>query len=396
MVFPAKDGHGHLKLINPFSRVTQPSLPLGARKLTNNEEKKDKKKLTKRNSTFQLGSVTGLGLAQDEVRSPVMDDRPQSPLSKPRTLQKRRPNSVFGSLGRKSVNPLQENSTDIVDVIPPSPIDTREVLEEVSNGGSKNLLHHGEVQTTSGLFRKKKEYLVLTDTHLISYKSQSRASEAFPSISSCLRRSNTARHASTASIGSLQDLQSLNSHASLEGDHAIPLTQIVTAYKVEDGRPFFITEVVYLDESNSVGSIQLMLPDPMEADLWHTSIRGAAQKARLVSSQPFPDRLVRYIIHVLESAQDYDASHFQIFRAVRRTSSRFNGKMVSDDLSKLGTSVLYMVIGINQVHLVPLPEFGGPSVRSSDIRPNKTSYGLLTLIAMEVKHADDAFQLCFR
>jgi hypothetical protein len=276
-------------------------------------------------------------------------------------------------------------------------MDSGKFLVAVSDGGGKNVLHHGEVQTTSGLFRKKKEYLVLTDTHLIHYKSQSRASEAFPSITSSLGRSNTTRHASTASIGSLQDLQSLNSHASLEGDNAIPLRQIVTAYKVEDGRPFFTTEVAYLDEeSNSVGSIQLMLSDPVEADLWHTSIRGAAQKARLIAGQPFPDRLVRYVIHVLESAQDYDADHFQIFRVVRRTSSKFNGKSSSDDLAKLGTSVFYMVIGINQIHIMSLPEFGEPSFRPEDAKSNKSSYGLVTLVAMEVKQADDAFQLGFR
>jgi hypothetical protein len=43
----------------------------------------------------------------------------------------------------------------------------------------QHVLHHGEVQTTGGLFKKKKEYLVLTHTHLIRFKSQSKASEAF-------------------------------------------------------------------------------------------------------------------------------------------------------------------------------------------------------------------------
>jgi hypothetical protein len=269
---------------------------------------------------------------------------------------------------------------------------------EQSNGArGKKVLHHGEVQTTSGLFRKKREYLVLTDTHLVRYKSQSRASEVFPSIQPSIGRSSTTRHPSTASIGSLQDLQSLNSHASYEIENAIPLDQIVTAYRVEDGRPFFTTEVVYLDEEiNLVGSIQLMLNDPKEADLWHTSIRGAAQKARLISSQPYPERVVLYLVNVLEAALDYDEAHFTIFRVVRRAATKSGVRSSSDDLAKLGTPVSYMVIGINQVHLISLPDFAESSPRILDAKANKAKFGLVSLVSMDVQHADDTFQLGFR
>lgn len=41
------------------------------------------------------------------------------------------------------------------------------------------VLHYGEVQTSSSMFRKKKEYLVLTETHLIRFKSHQKAAEAF-------------------------------------------------------------------------------------------------------------------------------------------------------------------------------------------------------------------------
>jgi hypothetical protein len=41
-------------------------------------------------------------------------------------------------------------------------------------------LLHGEVQTSSSVFRKKKEYLVLTDTHLLRFKNYHKAAEAFP------------------------------------------------------------------------------------------------------------------------------------------------------------------------------------------------------------------------
>jgi len=230
------------------------------------------------------------------------------------------------------------------------------------------------------------------------FKSYYRASEVFPSIKNGTRRTIATRHASTASIGSMQDVQSLSSHASAEGDNAIPLRQIVAAYRVEDGRPFFTTEVVSLDEeTNTLGSLQLILHDPKEADLWHTSIRGAAQKARLLSSQPYPDRVVNYLVRILESLHDYDTEHFHIFRVIRRTSAKgITGKSSSDEVIKLGSSAAYMVIGINKLHLISLPDFSEPSYKTIESKASKSSYGLVSLVSMDVRHTDDTFELGFR
>ena len=385
---------------NPFSRPQASSLMSLDTDGAVNGEKTERKKFGKRGSVFHLGTTSSSGTEalDDEPLSPLNNESPNSPLSRPRTLHKGKPSTVFGSLGKKSVNPLKDQSVDSPDYTPGSSIfEGGQNAEHINCGRGKKVLHHGEVQTTSGLFRKKKEYLVLTETHLIRYKSQSRASEVFPSIPPSFGRSSTTRHSSTASIGSLQDLQSLNSHASTEGDNAIPLKQIVAAYKVDDGRPFFTTEVVYLDEEiNLVGSVQLMLNDPKEADLWHTSIRGAAQKARLVSGQPYPDRVVLYLVNVLEVALDYDEAHFTIFRVVRRASGKAGGRSSSDDFAKLGSSVSYMVIGINQLHLISLPDFAESPTRILGAKASKTKYGLVSLVSIDVQHADDTFQLGFR
>lgn len=47
-------------------------------------------------------------------------------------------------------------------------------------GRNRHVLRHGEVQTSSSMFRKKKEYLVLTECHIVRFKSQLKASEVFP------------------------------------------------------------------------------------------------------------------------------------------------------------------------------------------------------------------------
>lgn len=356
--------------------------------------------LRKRSSGFHFGSsmTSILGAADDEFLGPSNSERPSSPQSRPRTSQKGKPSTLFGSFGKKSGNLLRDKSHDSLDITTePSTFESGQGSEQINGSRGKRVIHHGEVQTTSGLFRKKKEYLVLTETHLTRYKSQSRASEVFPSIQSSIRRSSSTRHPSTASIGSLQDLQSLTSHTSSEGENSIPLKQIVAAYKVEDGRPFFTTEVVYLDEENNLaGSIQLMLNDPKEADLWYTSIRGAAQKARLISSQPYPERVVLFLVNVVEAALDYHEAHFTVFRVVRRATTKPGGRSSSDDYAKLGTSVSYMVIGINRLHLISLPDFSEPSQFVMDAKASKTMFGLVSLVSMVVQHAEDAFQLGFR
>lgn len=393
-------GGGQRKSMNPFSRPSLSGLARINTEVANTEtgeevEKKGKKKLGKRNSIFGLGPSASPDLQQDGITSPIHSGS-SSPKTRPRTLQKGRPSSLFGSLGRKSLNNYAEEGEDLTGTTPDSPMEDGGHHLEPSTAHGKTVLHHGEVQTTSGMFRKKKEYLVLTDTHLIRFKSQSRASETFPS-SIPPAFGSSRRHPSTTSIGSLQEVQSNNSHASAEGENRIPLGQIVTAYKVEDGRPFFTTEVVYLDEEyHGVGSIQLMLHDPKEADLWHTSIRGAAQKARLLMEEPYPERVVRYLVQILEGVDDYDPNHFHVFRVVRRAAIQKGGKSSSDDLQKLGSSVFYMVIGITRMHMIPIPDFSDASGRLIASKASRSSFGLVSLVSINCKYEDDRFEIAFR
>ncbi|PQE22300.1 leucine rich repeat protein [Rutstroemia sp. NJR-2017a WRK4] len=382
-----------------LSNLSQINTDVGNHHGKEDKEHKDKKKSGKRGSIF--GSLAPTINTEPEnvttTGSPVKNDTLHSPKLRPRTLQKGRPSSLFGSLGRRSMTDLDEEK-EVIGMTPESPLEDLHFLGPGIQyiGNSPSILHHGEVQTTTGMFRKKKEYLVLTDTHLIRFKSMSRAIDAFPQIQPANIR-QTHRQSSTASIGSLQEVQSQASHASTEGETRIPLGQIVTVYKMEDGRPFFTTEVVYLDEDyHGVGSIQLMLHDPKEADLWSTSIRAAAQKARLMMQEPYPERVVRYLVQALEVVDDYDANHFQVFRVVKRTQVAKSSRSSSDDLQRLGSSVFYMVVGINRLHLIPLPDFSQPSTTLFPPKSSRNTYGLVSLVAMNVQYSDDRFELAFR
>lgn len=71
-------------------------------------------------------------------------------------------------------------------------------------------------------------------------------------------------------------------------------------------------------------------------------------------------------------------------------------KTSSDDLQKLGASVFYMVIGINRLHLIPLPDYSDASRRLVQPKTGRCVFGIVTLVSMTVSFADDRFELAFR
>jgi hypothetical protein len=87
----------------------------------------------------------------------------------------KRASSVFGSIRNYR---LQDDDEPLSATSTRTSYGFGEYLGEDTRVGQ--VLHYGEVQTSSSMFRKKKEYLVLTEKHLIRYKSQSKAAEAFP------------------------------------------------------------------------------------------------------------------------------------------------------------------------------------------------------------------------
>ncbi|MCJ1375518.1 hypothetical protein MMC20_006755 [Loxospora ochrophaea] len=314
---------------------------------------------------------------------------PPSPQSRPRTLQKAgRPSSIFGSF--RSLHSLQDEEESLVRTPSNSGSHSEEASATLDVAGMI-VLHHGEVQTSGGMFRKRNQYLVLTNSHLLRFKSQSRASEVFPTIPPSLgRRRNSMRHSRMSSVGSLHEL-----HATGENHFATALNQIVAVHKLDDGRPYFSIEISHLDEeSHYASALTLQLSDPRESDLWLSSIRAALTKARLTDPLPFAQRTVEYVARALEQERDYDPHHFRMFKVVQR-ANKSGGRSSSDDLARLTSSICYLVIGAHKIHLVPVPKQKSASSTSlSDL--TGASHGITTLISLSVQNFDDAFQLAFR
>ena len=310
--------------------------------------------------------------------------------ARPRSLQKSaRPSSIFGSW--RSLSSVEDEEIAL-DRAPSQPSPVCSHPDFLSELAVSQVLLHGDIQTASGVFRKKSQYLVLTENHLVKIRSQSRASEIFPSIPSSMGRAAGVRHSRLSSNGSVHDLSTQG-----EAPQAIPLNHVVAVYRLDDGKPYFSIEISYIDEGSlQASNLILQLHDPREHDLWLSSIRGAAMNSRLKKPLLFPRQWIEYTARLLEQDADYDPNQMHMFRAVQRASKSGTARSSSDDLSKLTSNICILAVGVFKIHIIPLPK--GPKTMSSTSLTEFTgsSHGIASLTEFTVAQDDDAFMLKFR
>ncbi|KAI9714779.1 MAG: hypothetical protein M1820_000068 [Bogoriella megaspora] len=343
----------------------------------------------KKRSTLPLISTA---VPEDKASPTMQADENAALKTRPNVLSKAstRPNSFFGSL--RSLRSLGEDDAPLMTTTSHSPSSTWEHIEAPEEH-AKNVLHHGEVQTSSGVFRKKKEYLVVTDTHILRFKSQIKASESFSIIPNPLGRSLNKRHSSVPSAGSAQDLQSLNSSDSGERDSRLPLRQIVAVHRVDDGRPYFTIEIDFLDDECSFASnMSLQLGDPQERDTWLDVLRNASSNARFTDGRAIPRHVLKRAAFVVERNNDYDPDCFNLYKIAQRHVAKYNGRS-SDDVSKVASTVCFLAIGLHKVHIVPLYKRASSPLDSPS---QTTSYGIMNLTSVRIIEHDDSFELAFR
>ncbi|OXV09442.1 hypothetical protein Egran_02795 [Elaphomyces granulatus] len=310
--------------------------------------------------------------------------------SRRKSLQKSKRTSMFGSLrslhsedGDKSPGGHRSKGSS----------GDEEDLSSLRNGLGHVVVHHGDVHTTGGMWRKRNQYLVLTDSHLIRFRSQGRAADMFSSIMSSGVYSSAMKR---QSIGSLQEVSLVINYNDTAG---IPLNSIVAVYCIEDSRAHPVIEISYLDErTHRAAFMSIQLSDPQESNLWLMGIRSGTESIRRIKPFPYEQRAVEYVARVLDQERDYDPQNFVIFRVVQRSSSsKMSGRASSDDLSKVSPTACYLAIGAHKVHLVPLQKHSSRSsmVSLSDFEMGM-SFGLMTLTSLWMHPLDDTFQLSFR
>ncbi len=334
-------------------------------------------------------SVSG---SPDLQRTDSINSSSERVLSKPRprSLQKSRPLSIFGSL--RSLHSLQDedaNLTRTSSLNSGSQQGSGSGLAILDVAGSA-VLHHGEIQSVGGIFRKRSQYLVLTETHLVRFKNHARASDLFPIISASPGKSHSTRHARISSSGSLHDLHSLPETS------LVRLNHIVATHKLDDGRPYFSIEIAHMDdEANLASAMTIQLNDPRDSDLWLSRIRAAAEKARLADPLPFTQNMIEYTRRVLEQERDYDPSQFHMFKVVQK-ATRSGRRASADELGKLASNICVLAIGVYKIHLIPFPKLTRADSATSLSDTVAVSHGIMNLVSLNMQSADDAFQLKFR
>ncbi|CDM37531.1 hypothetical protein DTO013E5_7672 [Penicillium roqueforti] len=328
------------------------------------------------------GSDTPVGIPS----TPVME----TPRPRRKSMQKKR-TSVFGSL--RSLHSWEDDETMSPSV--GSMMDEQSMATPRNGIWSSAILHHGEVQTTGGMWRKKSHYLVLTDTHLIRFKNQGKAADVFACIPASYTRPAPSHRQSVASVSSLQDMQFMASGDSTAG---IPLNSIIAVYMLEDARLSPSVEVAYLDErTNKATLVQMQTSDLQELNLWMVGIRQAAQMARANCPMPFSKGSIEYVTRMLEHERDYDPEVFRMFRVIQIASSKSITRSSSDDLTKLSPTGCYLAIGAHKLHLLPMQKTTNRSsvVSLSDWEAG-TSFGLMNLTGLSMEYGDDSLHLIFR
>jgi hypothetical protein len=357
--------------------------------------------LRKRRTASLRSSLSTASHDQDaRTTHPAITRTPESPTSPaqpPHSRGNGNRASVFGSF--RGLRLPEEDGDEPVAL---KPARTLSMTPSAADDALRNhqVQLHGEVQTSSSMFRKKKEYLVLTETHLIRFKSHQKAAEAFVAIASPYSRlSANYRHSQSPSAGSSHEFQSIASDTSGDRDLGTPLRQIVAVYQLDDGRPYFAFEVSYLDdETNHASSMTLQFGDPDEMNAWLAKIRDCANRVRLADQNPLSAYNSHLAARVVEAERDYVPPHYAIYKVVQRPQAKTGSRASADDLPKVVASVCFLAIGVHKVHLIPL--FKPPSQRSSTptlgAHNTQSSHGILNITELKVSEVDDTFDLTFR
>jgi hypothetical protein len=255
---------------------------------------------------------------------------------------------------------------------------------------SGSVVLHGEVQTSCSLWRKTREYIVITEGYIDRYKSQAKAAHAFTEIPPAKRHHT--RHSSSPSVTSISEVYSPMSPGSISDDNIdratrIDLSRVVAVNNHIDARPYFAVEIFWVDEQNSesIRCLVLQLKDPDSRDLWLSVLLKQTKKA--ISEHP-PTIHPRFLFKV----QEYDVASDipepnsdNVFFVARRTSDGLTSPNAPAALEKSSPNACLLAIGSNRVHFIPLAS----SERTQ-------SFGLVTLFAIDVAELDDSMTLTFR
>ena len=90
----------------------------------------------------------------------------------------KRPTSLLGS--RKTTRYMRDDFEEAFAAASKNSVSSLSDMRPEADANPRNVLCHGEVQISSSKFRKKRDYLVLTSSNIVRFKSLQKAAEKFP------------------------------------------------------------------------------------------------------------------------------------------------------------------------------------------------------------------------
>jgi len=242
----------------------------------------------------------------------------------------------------------------------------------------ERILYHGEVHTNITIWKKAKEYLVLTEYGLFRYPNQSRAAMVFPDLTTSApghRRTNS--NPGTCTPNEIQSPRSAETiwELGVPGSR-IDLEDVFAVYNLYDAKPSFTIALHWLDtRDHRCRFYTFQLQDPDVKDVWISLI---LKYSRL--SRPSPE--VRSMW--LEDA-DLTGNEHKVFRVVRNIYRHEDVEDGNSITQRPPPQLEFLVVGQNKLYFVPFEE-----------HKSYESFGLIAISSIEVFAADDRFRLSTR
>ncbi|KAI1104232.1 RNI-like protein [Jackrogersella minutella] len=313
-----------------------------------------------------------------EIPSPVSSRR--------RTLTKNRP---FETLKEDLIRRPSKSSTDDTErgstsTRPTSPSGTGSICASISGDGLA-IIKSGPLQPEASILKSKKQFLVLTPSALIRFKSRSAAVERFPQISALGGGVDA-----LTPVESSSSLRDLGAH----GELYVPLEKIVSVFNNEGTRPSFGIEVWWSDSKGAAFTcLQLDFSLPGDRDEWLKRIR---QTIKIRTKSCLEDSTSsEFELELKRLLRTWQGEHAQmeIYPVVPRRP--FMRSKATPGEAKKGWrdhSSFYVVIARNTCHFAQFTK----SSSGQKVTPDIVQFGLVTLSKVNVILNDERFDLVFR
>ncbi|KAI0476763.1 RNI-like protein [Xylaria cf. heliscus] len=295
---------------------------------------------------------------------------PPETLKKERLVRKDSKSSSEGSTGRNSTS-TQPTTPSIISRSTSVHSDAGPVIKS------------GALQPEPSILKSKREYLVLTPSALLKFKSRVAAEQQFPTLS-------------TAEQG-LSPLSLVESHTSLKdlsnnAEIIVPLEKIVSVFKDEGTRPSFGLEIWWkcFNTTHVFTSSEFDFRLPDERDDWLKHIRQAAKaRVKAVGDERAPSEIELSFVPILGAGHERDGP-IDIYPVVPRKP--YTGSVGELKKNWREASSFYLVFS---KYSLLLAHFSASST-GQKVKPNLVQFGTVTLSRVRVNINDERFDLIFR